>query len=260
MSERFEMATRFSARIGVALVLVATVTACSEDALGDLGGRSGGWIGDVATTVTTTTTTVPVTIRNAAEAEWVNDELNSDPNGEPDMVLSTVFARSEGTSSFLQASRAEIAALLPEIAFPEVIPAEAAYITSQLIIESQALRLSTDPTVAFGLWSVEPYSRSRSLGQVAVINVSTDPGGAAGATDPDVEPNCDRYLATPEVTCAIEWLGELVVWRLESAEGVTHVWYDEQFRYELSARADVPEEFTHAMVAGLVPLRDLIGS
>ncbi|CAN5753816.1 hypothetical protein BH23ACT5_BH23ACT5_22730 [soil metagenome] len=245
------------ATFGVALAAVVALSACSDDALMDLGGRSGGWIGEVATTVTTTTTTTPVTIQPAAEAEWVNDDLGPDPGAEPDIVLSAVFGRSEGTSSFLQASRAEIVALLPDVGFPGVIPAEAGYITSQLVIESQALRLATDPTVAFGMWSVVPYSRSRTLGQVAVLNVATDPVGAAAATNAEEEPTCDRYLETPELECAIEWLEDAVVWRLESAEGITHVWYDAQFRYELSARPDVPEEFTHTMVTTLTPLSDI---
>lgn len=240
------------------LVVLATVlTACSEDSLLDLGGVSSGWIGEVATTTTTTTTTAPSTTRVVEEATWVNDTLvESDGRGEPAEVLAVVFARSDGSSSFLQASRAEIAVVVPEVRFPRILPAAASFITSQLVIESQSLTLADEPTVAFGMWSVEPYTRSRSIGQVAVLNVATDASGSAAMADGD--PTCDSFADRATTLCSVESVGEGPVWRLEAESGVTHLWYRGDFRYELFARAGVAEDILRRMVETLTPLPELV--
>lgn len=207
--------------------------------------------------MTTTTTTLPATTRSSLQAEWVNDGLDDGVEAEPDSVLSHIFARSEGTSSFLQASRLEITTILPDLLFPATIPAEAEFVTSQVVIETQSLRLASDPTAAFGLWSVTPYSRSRTIGQVAVINVATDPAGSASASDPETAATCDRYLDSPATECALELLGDRSVWRIETEGEVVHIWYEGDYRYELSARPDLPEELAHTMVTTLMPLAEL---
>lgn len=241
--------------MGVAL-LALVVTACSDEALGDLGGRSSDWIGEVATTATTTTTLMPAQTRPAGAVEWHNDELGEpDAEATPDQVLAAVFARAGDSSQYLQASRAEIVAAVPDIAFPGSVPASVGYITSQLVIESRVLRLSAEPTVAFGLWSVEPYTRSRSVGQVAVLNVSTDPNGAEVAADPNTEATCAAFTNENRV-CGVEDFLDQPVWRLEGEGGVTHLWYQDQYRYELAGR--VSEEVMHEVVASMVPLADLL--
>lgn len=238
---------------------VATLAAaCSDQSLGDLGGRSSGWIGEVATTQATTTTTAPVLLRAAADVDWVNDEFGS-PGEDlaPETVLAAVFARSGDASRFLQSSRAEIVAMLPDVAFPETVPAEVGYVTSQLVIESRTLQLAEDPTVAFGLWSVEPYTRSRSVGQVAVLNVATDPAGAEVANDPNTEATCSAFVDDDRV-CGIEDFVEFPVWRLESESGVIHVWFAESYRYELDGRSDLDEELIHTVIGSMVPLAQLV--
>lgn len=245
------------ALVGLALLALAT-TACSDEALGKLGGRSSDWIGEVATTATTTTTIAPSRTRPATAVDWHNDELGEpDSEATPDEVLAAVFARAGDSSQYLQASRAEIAAAVPEVAFPETVPASVGYITSQLVIESRILRLSAEPTVAFGLWSVEPYTRSRSVGQVAILNVSTDPNGAEVANDPNVEATCAAFTGENRV-CGMEDFLDQPVWRLEGEGGVTHLWYQGQFRYELEGRID--EEVMHEVIASMTSLADLLSA
>jgi hypothetical protein len=243
------------ALVGVALLAMAA-TGCSDEALGDLGGRSSDWIGEVATTATTTTTLMPSQTRPATAVDWHNDELGEpDPEATPEEVLAAVFARAGDSSQYLQASRAEIAAAVPEVAFPATVPASVGYITSQLVIESRVLRLSAEPTVAFGLWSVEPYTRSRSVGQVVVLNVSTDPNGAEVAADPNTEATCAAFTTENRV-CGVEDFLDHPVWRLEGEGGVTHLWYENQFRYELAGR--VNEEVIHEVIASMTSLAELL--
>lgn len=242
----------------VLVVLALSASACSDDALGQLGGRTSDWIGEVATTATTTTTIAPVLTQPATAAEWVNDDFGSpDPDADPDEVLASVFARAGDSSQFLQASRAEIVAVVPDVLFPAVIPTQVRYITSQLVIESRILRLAQEPTVAFGLWSVEPYTRSRSVGQVAVINVATDPAGAEVANDPNSEATCAAY-ADVDRTCGVEYFLDDPVWRLEGQGGVTHIWFRGDYRYEIEGR--VPEDIMHDVIASAVPLGELLST
>lgn len=241
-------------------VLVSLSVACSDSALLDLGGRSSGWIGEVATTVPSTTTSVPEATRPSAQVNWANDELGEapPPDAEPSDVLAQVFARTGGESRFLQASRAEIAAVTPEVEFPAEVAAGVFYVTSQLVTESRTLRLANEPTVAFGMWSVEPYTRSRSIGQLAVLNVSTDAAAAEVANDPNTAPTCTAFSQVENRVCGIETFAEIPVWRLETENGVVHLWYTGSFRYELSARSDVDEEVLHEMVMAMAPLADQI--
>lgn len=246
-----------TARLAVWALLALSIASCSDEALGDLGGRTAGWIHEVATTTTSTSTTTPATIRHALEAEWVNDELGApQPDLTDSELLAAIFARSADESRFLQASRDEIAALVPEAAFPATLPVDVAYVTSQIVIESRTLRLARDPVVAFGMWSVEPYTRSRSVGQVAVLTASSDPAGSEVANDPDTEPTCGLF-ATGDRLCSIEDFADRPVWRLESEAGVVHIWYAGPFRYELDGRGDLDEEILHTMITSMTPMADL---
>lgn len=251
---------RAARRLPGAVLLAAAcvlVAACSESAFGDLGQRSSGWIGEVATTATTTTTTAPALIHPARDVEWVNDTFGAPASElEPSAVLAAAFARSEDSSRFLQASRQEIAVVAPEARFPEILPADVAFITSQLVIETRELTLSNDPTIAFGLWTVEPYTRSRSIGQMGVLNLSTDPGGTAAAIE-DEEGVC-LSITVGETECALERLESGTVWRLENAAGVTHVWYTEPFRYELEGLDGLDEDLVHDVIDSVVLMADLL--
>ena len=244
-------------RILVCASLLVMVTACSDQMFGDLGARSSGWIGEAATTVTVATTAPPSPVRPTESLEWVNDEFALPSEVDPDRVLGEAFARSEDNSRFLQASRAEIAAVVPEARFPAIVPASVSHVTSQLVIEARELSLADDPTVAFGFWSVEPYTRSRSVGQEAVLNLSRDPQGVEIATSGEPEEVC-LLIAPAETLCGVEPIGNLRVWRLEGASGLVHVWYSDPFRYEFDGFDDEEEDLVHEVIASLQPLAELL--
>lgn len=238
------------------VALLTLVAACSETALSGLGERSSGWIEEVATTTTSPPTTVASPTRPATEANWVNDEFGSPPpDSRSEEVVTQVVGRSTAASRFLQASRAEIALAVPLVEFPSLIPAEAEYITSQIVVDAGTLRLSANPTVAFGLWSVEPYTRSRSVGQVAVITVFTDSAGAAAAADVD-----SVCAAIVDRLCRVESLPSGPVWRLETSTEVTRLWFSGPYRYEMAARPDQEDAVLGVVISSMVPLVELVPS
>lgn len=242
----------------VVIGLFVVLGACSDDSFIDLGGRSSEWIGEVATTASTTTTTAPILTHSAMEVDWINDEFGApDSELEQDRVLASVFARSGDSSRFLQASREEIVTVVPEVEFPATLPVEVTHVTSQLVIESRELVLADDPTVAFGLWSVEPYTRSRSVGQTAILNVSRDPEGVELAAGGDLEAVC-ASLVTGDRVCASEEFTDHPIWRLEDGGGVIHVWYADPFRYELQGLRGVDEALVHEMVGSVTSLAELL--
>lgn len=238
--------------------VIVMLAACSDDSLMDLGGRSSDWIGEVATTAATTTTTAPILVHSALEVEWINDEFGApDSELEEERILASVFARAGDSSQFLQASRQEIAIAVPDVQFPAILPVQVTHVTSQLVIESRELVLADDPTVAFGLWSVEPYTRSRSVGQTAILNASRDPQGAELALTGDPEEVCSSLVSGDRV-CAIEDFTSRPVWRLEDGGGVIHIWYADPFRYELQGLRGFDEALVHEVIDSVVPLQELL--
>ncbi len=258
-SQNIERRARAGWAAHAALVAVGlmVLSACSPNALGDLGGRASGWIDEVATTRPSTTTTLAATTCPAATSDWVNDQFGAPPaESQPEQVLAVIFARSSGDSRYLQSSRAEIVLMVPEIEFPLTLPAQVSHISSQLVVGRQSLHLATDPMVAFGLWSVEPYTRSRSVGQVAVLTASSDPAAAEVANDPNTAPTCLAFSNVEGRVCGIESFADWPVWRLESASQVTHLWYLGSLRYEMTARPDLDESLIHTMIDSMAPLAD----
>ena len=245
-------------RVAGLVALIVVTVACGDDPLSVFGERSSDWINEPEVI---TTTTIPVTVPVVVGVErllWSNDEIISENLADPELLVSEVFARREG-DRFIQASRAEIATMLPDVKFPAQVPSSAEWVSSQLVIDNSG-RLSDDPSAAFGIWSAEPYTRSRSVAQIAVLRVSTDADTAievASATD---EPSCARFADQTTISCEILDLSDRSVWSLVSNQGTTLVWFDTIYRYELYGRTFLNFEAMTGMVSEIVPLSDLIPS
>lgn len=237
----------------MALSLLAA--ACGDAPLGSVGERSADWINEPEVS---TTTTVPVTIPIVIGAEnlaWANDGIVNENLADPAGTVAAVFARREG-DRFIQASRAEIAVALPNVAFPGNVPNGAKWVSSQLVIESNG-EISHDPSAAFGIWSAEPYTRSRSVAQMAVLRVALDPdtiAELAAATDP---PSCARFADRNTDDCEILEVGGRTTWRLTGSGGVTLIWFDDTYRYELFGRDYLQEEAILGMAEVMIPLAQL---
>jgi hypothetical protein len=238
----------------ILLVAVLLLGACGDAPLGSLGSRSSEWVTDpTILTTTTVATTVPLVAR-ASNLIWFNDDLGL-PQPDPQSVVALVFARREG-DRFIQASRAEIVAALPGIQFPVRFPPLAEYVTSQLVIENSG-EISNDPSAAFGIWTSEPYTSSRSVGQMMIIRIYQDAETAAEIQAPDADLSCTRFSDATADTCEVEDVAGRMTWVLENASGATLIFFDDQFRYELFGRPFASVEALRQTAASLTPLAEI---
>lgn len=187
----------------------------------------------------TTTTTVPVAVA-AGEADeglvrstdvlWFNDAIDPQFTGTPASVIAAVWDR-QLSSRFVQSARREIAAALPAMGFPSLVPQQVRWITSQLVYNPTSGTLDGDTQAAFGFWTAEPYRTDTA--QLAVLRV--------GATAVDV-PSARSEIVTIAVP-----------------DGVSLAWTESGHRYELFCRAEVSEDLcretadSSVRLAGLLP-------
>ena len=239
------------------IALVALfVGACGAAPFEGMGSRSSEWMGEPRVATTTTVPSVAPEVVSSRGLLWSNDAIVSVSLTDPQAVIAEVFARREG-DRFIQASRAEISAVLPGVSFPAMVPRGAEWVSSQLVIDNSGL-LSEDPAAAFGIWSAEPYTRSRSVAQMAVLRVYVDPVNSAEVELPDAEMSCARFALRTTEQCAIVSEGERDLWRLISSSGTTIVWFDEPYRYELFGRTFVSVSVLEKVAANVMPLADLV--
>lgn len=236
-------------------LLLVFVAACGDVPLQAIGERSAEWINEpevVTTTIPPATTPRFVDIRNLA---WSNEDIVNPNLGDRNALVAAVFERREG-DRFIQASRREIAAALPGLEFPAIAPFGAQWISSQLVVENNGT-LSRDPTAAFGIWSAEPYTRSRSVAQMIVLRAAIDPETAAevAATGEDV--TCARFADRATNLCEIVNLGGHQVWKLLATSGTTLIWFSGEYRYELFGKDFVQVDDLAEMVSGSILLSDL---
>ena len=241
------------AKLGVvsAVVLIVT-TGCGDAPLASIGSRSSDWINEptVPTTISVSTT-VPSVI-DSSDLIWANDEIATENLADQDALLGEVFARREG-DRFIQASRSEIAAALPDVAFPSRAPNGAEWISSQLVFEDDG-RLAADPSAAFGFWSAEPYTRSRSVAQMIILRVSQDLEAATELASGAAAPNCARFADRSSDSCELLSIGSRDAWLLGDSSGSTLIWYEGPYRYEMFGRPFVTDRVLEDMTAEMVPL------
>jgi hypothetical protein len=234
-------------RLFVVVILAALVlAACSEDSLNDLGAKSSDWIGRGASASAGPSETVIPPSVDSAEVQWFNDGLDDDVvAGSQQAVIDQVTKRSNGPERYLQATRLEIAVALPALRFPRRLPAQIVAITSQLVVAPSGDRLDSDVYAAFGLWSVEPYTKSRSVGQRGTLVV----GGVQGSSA------CERLGLVAGALCSDETVGTLDTTRIDAESGQTWVWSDAAYEYQLFLRGslDSNEDDVRLMTSGFVP-------
>ena len=141
----------------VGLILAAGLLAgCGSDApLADLGHMTERWIAaapdaPAATSAPPSAAPIGLLATNGPKSiAWVNDGLGSDVAAptSPGEAIQVVWARSNRQDRYVQASRSEILAALPQLEVPTLVPDEVAFITSQLIFDPATGELASD---AFG--------------------------------------------------------------------------------------------------------------
>lgn len=235
-----------------ALALLSLVAACGDQPLHALGERSSGWVTEPTVVITTTVPAPLPVVVGAQEMLWANDDIAPANLDDPDATIAEVFSRREG-DRFIQASRAEIAAVLPGVSFPALVPVEAEWVSSQLVIDGDGT-LSPDPSAAFGIWSAEPYTRSRSVAQLAVLRVYNDPVRARELAAADQPLSCATFADTTTERCEMLSINGRDIWKLNASAGTTLIWFENVYRYELFGRSLVAGDVLERMAAESVPL------
>lgn len=240
------------------VVLAAGLSACAGSPLESIGQRSSDWINEptVPTTISVVTTTP--TVVSAARLQWANDEIETARLDDRDALLAEVFARREG-DRFVQASREEIVVALPEISFPDKAPNGAEWVSSQLVFDNDG-SLANDTSAAFGIWSTEPYTRSRSVAQMVVLRVATDVDAANELASGEADLSCQRFDERTAAQCEVLTIDDRPTWLLTQSSGAILVWYEGPYRYELFGRSFVPSAVLRDMSSGMVPLATIAGA
>ncbi len=229
--------TKILTRVIGGAALVLGLAACgAAGPLDGLGDRSSEWVGEAVAATSTTEARVVFEVANegmvgTADLLWANDDLGDAGITDSRRAVQSVWARQIG-SRFVQASRREIAAALPTIRFPGLVRQDVQWITSQLIYDPVTGQLDGNTSVAFGLWSVEPYTVAE--GQLGVLRVGAAPGDV-GAGRGDTVP-----ILVPD--------------------GVNLGWTEGGLRYEMFCRSSIPDAVCEAIIDSFVPLSTLLGS
>jgi hypothetical protein len=243
-------------RVPAAVAVIIGLTACASDPFGALGQRSSEWIDEAERLTPAVTTTIAVVSLVATESvPWWNDELGDLEPGSPDEAIQAVDGRRRAGDRFGQASPREVARAVPGIRFPELVPPSVASITSQLHFAARSSELSEDFVAAFGFWTVEPYSRSRSVGQVAILTVAHDPDGAVAAAAGNL--SCGAFSGVAVLGCSQGQIDDRAVWALTGELGDTWVWFEGRLRHELFLRSGTGRAVAERMVGSSVPLEQI---
>lgn len=159
---------------------------------------------------------------------WFNDDIDPQFTGLSQNVIRSVWER-KLNSRFIQASRAEIAAAMPSVLFPELVPEDVRWVTSQLVYDNTTGALDPDTAAAFGFWTSEPYqSDTARLGVLRIGFASIDAGTARSDIVPILVP-----------------------------DGISLGWTEDGYRYELFCRSSVSDELCTEVAAATVPLHEL---
>ena len=219
------------------MAVLVTMLAAALGACGDAGVLDG--VGNRTREVVqgeTTTTSLVVAVAagvdealvTSTDVLWFNDDIVPQFTGSSPDVIAAVWSR-QRSSRFVQAARAEIAAALPSLGFPETVPAQVRWITSQLVYDDLSGDLSADTSAAFGLWTDEPYQTDTS--RLGVLRVGRAPSEAPAVRS--------------------------VMTSIEVPDGVSLSWTESGHRYELFCQSRVSEALCVEVALSTVPLLDL---
>jgi hypothetical protein len=234
----------------------ALVAACGADPLGHVGEGSSEWIGAPTVTTAELSTVNGPSLAAVAAEDWYNSDLAPVAGATAAEIISAVYARAKPADAYVQATPEEIALALPGVVFPALLPPEVRYITSQLVYDLTRVTLASDQVAAFGLWTVEPYTRSRSVGQQGVLTVVPDAEGLAAFASGTADTSCSRFIDR-EAECSVRQVGDRPAWELTDPLGTTLVWYGEAYRYELFLRQGVNAALAVDMAESAKPLAAL---
>ncbi len=221
-------------RTAALIALSLAVAGCGDalDGVGDLSREI------VHVDTSSSTTTAPVgqvdlRLNPITGTIWINDGIGAVTAGlGADDVVLAVWSRGDLVSQSQQASRREIADVLPGIEFPQLAPEGVSHISSQLVFDTQTVTLGVGTAAAFGFWIGEPYTAARSEAQLGVLRVGLK-------TFDDGSPDNE-------------------VFSFSVADGRELSWVDGDYVYQLFCRTGVLAEACSAMAESTIPLSLLV--
>lgn len=220
----------------IAVVALAVVGCGEAGPLDGVGDRTRSYVeGETTTTVSIPTVaagTGDESLVGALDVLWYNDSKDPQHIGDPDDVIASVWADKVGNSRFVQSSRAELAAALPSLRFPELVPEGVRWITSQLVYRQATGLLDPDTSAAFGLWTSDPYQSD--TGRVGVLRV-----GSAAIDALDRKSEIDLVVVP---------------------DGISLGWTESSMQYELFCRSEISEQLCTDIANSVVPMADLLAS
>ena len=213
--------TRVAQALGLAGLLALTA-ACGPDPLAHVGEGSSSWIEEPTVVTVAPTQAGGSALAPVVVDDWFNSDLSPVGGTSPDEIISGVYTRANSSDPFVQATPSEIALALPGVEFPGLAPPEVRFITSQLVYDLNAITLAAEQVAAFGLWTVEPYTRSRSVGQQGVFTVIPDAEGLAALASGTADTSCARFIDL-QVDCSVQEVAAGPAWELTDQLGTTLV-------------------------------------
>jgi len=222
-------------RVAIFVFVLASLTlgACGESGLLDGVGERTREL--VEGTTTTSSGEVIIEIDPAAEGLigpedllWFNDDIDPQFTGDAQDVIRSVWKR-KLNSRFVQASRAEIASAMPGVLFPERVPRDVLWVTSQLVFDDTTGALDPDTAAAFGFWVSEPYQSDTA--RLGVLRIGLAP----------IDVPVERSEIVPILV----------------PDGISLGWTEGGYSYELFCRSSVSDQLCIEVAASTVPLQDL---
>ena len=214
-------------------VLVALSAAGCGDVLEGVGGISRDFVhGDTTTTFGTTTLPQPgggmALVGLSRSVTWVNDQYTAGPGLSAEAAVRQVWLRGDGIDPYIQAGRQEIAAALPGVEFPRLVPEKVTHISSQVVFDVQTGTLDVATAAAFGLWTAVPYTVPRTEGQLVVLRVG--------------------------LHSALSGEGPGDISTFQAADGRELAWSFGDYVYQLFCRTGISEESCFAMADSMISL------
>lgn len=222
-------------RVAIVIVVFASlaVAACGESGLLDGVGERTRELVEGTTTTAVEEAVVEVDPVEGAlvgpeDLLWFNDDIDPQFTGNAKDVVRSVWER-KLNSRFVQASRSEIAAAMPDVLFPDLVPKEVLWVTSQLVYDDTTGALDPDTSAAFGFWISEPYQSDAA--RLGVLRIGFAP----------VDVGTDRSDIVPILV----------------PDGISLGWTEAGYRYELFCRSSISDEICVEVAASTVPLHEL---
>jgi hypothetical protein len=222
-------------RASIVIILFAAfvLAACGESGLLDGVGERTRELVEGTTTTTLEGIVVEVdsvegVLIGPGDLLWFNDDIDPQFTGRSQEVIRSVWER-KLDSRFVQASRSEIAAAMPSVLFPELVPKDVLWVTSQLVYDNTTGALDAETAAAFGFWVSEPYQSDTA--RLGVLRIGLSP------VDADIARSDIVPILVPD--------------------GISLGWTEAGYSYELFCRSSVSDEACTEVATSTVPLHEL---